>query len=57
MEAAWVGHIRESGQNLDFFKRHPIHTNERSKQILGRILESYFSLPALDADSAKEKAG
>jgi hypothetical protein len=51
MEAAWAGYIRKSGKDLDSFKRDPIHANERGEQILGRILESYFTLPA-----AKSKA-
>jgi hypothetical protein len=51
MEAAWAGYIRNSGKDLDFFKRDPIHANERGEQILSRILESYFTLPA-----AKTKA-
>lgn len=46
MELAWAGYIRESDKDLDFFKRDPIHANERGEQILGRILESYFTLPA-----------
>jgi hypothetical protein len=44
MEAAWAGYIRSSGQDLDWFKRDPIHANERGEQILGHILESYFVL-------------
>jgi len=55
MEAAWAGYIRESGKELDWFKRDPVHANERGEQILGRILESYFTLPASDADSAEAK--
>jgi len=48
MEAAWAGYIRGSGKDLDFFKRDPIHANERGEQILGHILESYFTLPAAE---------
>jgi hypothetical protein len=44
MEAAWANYIRESGKELDWFKRDPIHANERGEQILGHILESYFTL-------------
>ncbi|HCO95736.1 MAG TPA: hypothetical protein DIU00_17615 [Phycisphaerales bacterium] len=57
MEAAWAGYIRGSGKDLDCFKRDPIHANERGEQILGRILESYFSLPDPDAASSEEQAG
>jgi hypothetical protein len=46
MEAAWAGYIRSSGKDLNWFKRDPIHANERGEQILGHILESYFTLPA-----------
>jgi len=56
MEATWAGYVRESGKDLDWFKRDPIHANERGEQILGRILESYFSLPAPYATSTKGKA-
>ena len=45
METAWAGYIRSSGKDLDWFKRDPIHANERGEQILGHILESYFTLP------------
>jgi hypothetical protein len=44
MEAAWAGYIRSSGKELDWFKRDPIHANERGEQILGHILEGYFTL-------------
>jgi hypothetical protein len=45
MELAWARYIRKSDKELDSFKRDPIHANERGEQILGRILESYFTLP------------
>ena len=35
MEAAWGRYIRQSGKDLDWFKRDPIHANERGEQILG----------------------
>lgn len=43
MEAAWGRYIRESGKDLDWFKRDPIHANERGEQILGHILAAYLS--------------
>ena len=43
MEAAWGQYIRESGKELDWFKRDPVHANERGEQILGRILAAYLS--------------
>ena len=48
MEAAWGQCIRQSGKDLDWFKRDPIHANERGEQILGRILASYLSYPPRD---------
>jgi len=51
MEAPWAGYVRESGKDLDWFKRDPIHANERGEQILGRVLESYFYLPDSDTTS------
>ena len=53
MEAAWAAYVRESGKDLDWFKRDPIHANERGEQILGRILERYLSLPESDTDSSE----
>jgi hypothetical protein len=35
MEAAWGRYIRQSGKDLNWFKRDPIHANERGEQILG----------------------
>ena len=43
--AAWGRYVRESGKDLDWFKRDPIHANERGEQILGRILDQYLTLP------------
>jgi hypothetical protein len=48
IEAAWAAYIRDAGKDLDWFKRDAIHANERGEQILGHILESYFTLPALE---------
>jgi len=48
MEAAWACYIRNSDKELDWFKRDPIHINQRGEQILGHILESYFTLPAAE---------
>ena len=44
MEAAWAGYIRGSGKELEWFKRDPIHANERGEQVIGRILEQYLCL-------------
>ncbi|MHC4743635.1 MAG: SGNH/GDSL hydrolase family protein [Planctomycetota bacterium] len=43
MEAVWGRYIRVSGKELDWFKRDPIHANERGEQILGRILAAHLS--------------
>ncbi len=43
MTGAWGQYIRTSGKPLDWFKRDPIHANERGEQILGRILVRYLS--------------
>lgn len=43
MTAAWGQYIRTSGKPLGWFKRDPIHANERGEQILGRILVAYLS--------------
>ncbi|HEY3321446.1 MAG TPA: SGNH/GDSL hydrolase family protein [Planctomycetota bacterium] len=43
MTGPWGQYIRESTRTMGWFKRDPIHANERGSQILGRILEKYFS--------------
>ncbi|MHC4072168.1 MAG: BNR-4 repeat-containing protein [Planctomycetota bacterium] len=43
MEAAWGEYIRQSGKDLEWFKRDSIHANERGEQTLGRILAAYLS--------------
>ena len=43
MEFAWADYIRQSGKDLDWFKRDPIHANERGEQILGHILAGYLT--------------
>ena len=52
MSAAWGRYIRESGKELDWFKRDAIHANDRGEQILGRILDQYFTLPASGSQPA-----
>ena len=46
IEFAWADYIRRSGKDLDWFKRDPIHANERGEQILGHILYNYLTLDA-----------
>jgi hypothetical protein len=43
MTAYWGRYIRESGKDLDWFKRDPIHANTRGEQILGRILVAHLA--------------
>jgi hypothetical protein len=54
MEAAWGRYIRDSGKDLDWFKRDPIHANERGEQILGHILANYLSYPPTGGRSAED---
>jgi len=43
IEFAWGKYIRQSGRDLEWFKRDAIHANERGEQILGHILATYLS--------------
>lgn len=43
MHALWGAYIRSAGKELDWFKRDPVHANERGEQILGRILYRHFA--------------
>lgn len=43
LHAHWGKYIRSSGRELAWFKRDPIHANERGEQVLGRILERHFA--------------
>ena len=43
MFGPWGQYIRQSGKDLDWFKRDAVHANDRGFQVLGRILESYFA--------------
>lgn len=45
MTGPWGQYIRESDKARGWFMRDPVHANERGFQILGRILEIYFSPP------------
>lgn len=54
MEAAWGTHIRRSDQELDAFKRDPIHANEQGEQVLGHILANYLSYPPRPGQSPSD---
>lgn len=43
--AHWGQYVRESGKDLDWFKRDYVHANERGEQVLGRILAAHFAPP------------
>jgi hypothetical protein len=43
MSAYWGRYIRDSGKELDWFKRDAIHANTRGEQILGRILAAHLA--------------
>jgi len=43
MTGPWGQYIRASGKPLDWFKRDPVHANDRGFQVLGRILERYLA--------------
>lgn len=43
MTGPWGDYIRRSDKARGWFMRDPVHANERGFQILGRILERYFS--------------
>lgn len=55
MEAHWAIYVRNSGKELDWFKRDPIHANERGEQILGRILANYFSLDPVVPETCRKE--
>jgi lysophospholipase L1-like esterase len=42
MTGAWGRYIRESQYGMGWFKRDPIHANERGFQILGRIVAAFL---------------
>jgi hypothetical protein len=45
MTAYWGKYIRESGKDLNWFKRDAVHANERGMQVLGQILAGSFAPP------------
>jgi len=56
MEAVWGDYIRQCGKDLEWFKRDPIHANERGEQILGHILATYLS-PSGAIDASRTPMG
>ncbi|MHC4557495.1 MAG: SGNH/GDSL hydrolase family protein [Planctomycetota bacterium] len=53
LETAWAKYIHSCGRDLEWFKRDPIHANERGEQILGHILTAYISPLAVEANSPR----
>lgn len=45
MRGPWGRYIRQSGKDVKWFKRDPVHANERGEQIIGRILARYLTPP------------
>ena len=43
MTGPWWRYIQQSGKTYGWFQRDRVHANERGFQILGRILETFFS--------------
>ncbi|MDX9980239.1 MAG: SGNH/GDSL hydrolase family protein [Lentisphaeria bacterium] len=43
MTGPWGRYIRDSRHALGSFKRDVVHANDRGKQVLGRILDAYFT--------------
>ena len=41
---AWHNYLGQSGKPWQWFNRDRVHGNDRGKQIVGRIIESYFKL-------------
>jgi hypothetical protein len=50
---AWDEYIQSCGVDPDFFHRDFIHANARGRQVLARIIESYFA-PAYDSGTTVE---
>ncbi len=43
MFGPWGKYVRESGRELAWFKRDPVHANGRGEQVLGRVLAEYLT--------------
>lgn len=54
MEAHWAIYLRNTGKELDSFKRDPVHANAQGEQILGRILANHLSLDPVVPKCDKE---
>jgi lysophospholipase L1-like esterase len=43
LQAVWGKYVVESGEEVTWFMRDPVHANAKGEQILGRILDRYFA--------------
>lgn len=43
MQTEWGNYIQSSGKSYDFYLRDPVHANARGRQVLARLMVSYFS--------------
>jgi lysophospholipase L1-like esterase len=43
LQAVWGKYVADSGQEVTWFMRDPVHANPKGEQILARILERYFA--------------
>ena len=55
MRAAWGRYIRESGKELDWFHRDPVHANARGEQIIGRILKRFLTPSTSEPQGAAQE--
>jgi lysophospholipase L1-like esterase len=45
MTDAWARYVRSTGEDVTWFKRDEVHTNERGEQVIGRILAAHLAPP------------
>lgn len=43
METLWGNYVKNSGKNWDYFTRDELHGNSEGRQVLSKILETYFA--------------
>jgi len=55
LQGLWGRYVRESGKDLDWYKRDVVHANERGEQILGRLLELHFAPEEKLPDSPRKE--
>jgi len=55
MQSFWDAYEEAIRTNPMWLRRDPVHANERGRQVLARVLESYFAPPAAPKRPAKRK--